>query len=451
MTSYGGDALENPQQEIKASDGSTIQDAFQTTFGRSVKNVYIGTYTSSEYEKLNDYLARAAAVYTGRMSQNVAQFSQPFSPYKLLSSFRIEDESIFCGRTNDTKDLCEKVFRSRLLVLHAKSGAGKTSLLNAGLSPYVIRRGHLPVYIHTYDKDPTWVIKQTLIPATLGLWPDGLHDLALHEFLALICTCLKRDNNIEELILVLDQFEDFFHYWPQLSERLPFIQALGECYNDQALPIRIIIALRKDYYSDLTEFEQVLPHLHIFQNHYRPSAMTQEEAKEAIVKPLKKLDSTVTYEPVLLDALLADLGRNEIELPLLQMICTRLYETRGNDKKRITMKTYEALGKIEGVLTTYLNEVLAGLPEKEKVLVKNVLKEFVHSDMTKQTISYNTLIAQVETQENDLDRILAQLVNARLLYKDDIEGETRYELVHEYLQRCDERLSYYPILSLGEE
>ncbi len=366
------------------------------------------------------------------MFQAVTQFPRPSSPYKLLSPFRIEDSSIFCGRTNAIEELCKKALQVRLLVIHAKSGAGKTSLLNAGLSPYLIRQGLLPLYIHTYDKDPVWKIKQALVPATLGIWPDELHNLSLHQFLAHVCDCLKRDN-IEQLIIVLDQFEDFFLYRTQPSERLPFIEALGDCFSDQTLPIRIIIALRKDYYSDLGEFEQVLPHLHIFQSHYRPRPMTQQELKEAIVKPLKELNSAVTYDPAIVDTLLAESSRNEIELPLLQIICTRLFETLGKDKKRITSKMYETLGKTEGVLKSYLNEVLAGLPEKEKVLAKDILKEFVRSDLTKQALSENKLIARVKSTRNELDLILAQLVNARLLCRDDIEGETRYELVHEYL------------------
>ena len=208
---------------------------------------------------------------------------------------------------------------------------------------------------------------------------------------------------------------------------------MGDCYSDQTLPIRIIISLRKDYYSDLIEFEQVLPHLHIFMNHYRPDTMTPQEVKEAIIQPLRELKSAVTYDSALLDTLVDELSCNETELPLLQLICTRLYETLGKNKKRITLKMYEALGKTEGVLKNYLNEVLSGLPEKEKVLAKDILKAFVRSDLTKQALSENRLIAQVKSTRNELDCILAQLINARLIRRDDLEGETRYELVHEYL------------------
>jgi hypothetical protein len=212
MTSPTDDTLEdksNVRQEINAKDKSTIQHIIQTAIDKPAGSVHIGpTYTHSKQEELNNYLARAVAVYKGRMFQAVAQLQHPSSPYKLLSSFRIEDASIFYGSTSATKDLCKKVFQSRLLILHTKSGAGKTSLLNAGLFPHVIRQGCLPLYIHTYDKDPVRIIKQTLVPATLDLYPEELHNLSLHDFLSHVCNSLKHEN-IEELIIVLDQFEDF--------------------------------------------------------------------------------------------------------------------------------------------------------------------------------------------------------------------------------------------------
>jgi len=42
--------------------------------------------------------------------------------------------------------------RDRLTLLHAGSGTGKISLLNAGLSPRVIREGRLPVSVRAYQE-----------------------------------------------------------------------------------------------------------------------------------------------------------------------------------------------------------------------------------------------------------------------------------------------------------
>ena len=402
-------------------------------------NILIGNnvYTRSDLEELKEYLTRTVSAYERDTFQTVLRMSIPANPYKFLDPFGLKDEPIFFGREAATEQLCKKVLRDRLTVLHAKSGAGKTSLLNAALSPRFIREGHLPLYVRAYykDEDPVLAIKRVIASTAHDPWPRLLHDLPLDVFLGLVCERLS--HHTHELIIILDQFEQFFLLWSQPEARYTFIKALGTCYDDQSLPLRFIIALRKDYYSDLGEFERVLPHLHVFQNEYWLDAMTKEEAQEAILRPLAKsreLGISVTYEPALLETLLADLAHGQIELPLLQIICTRLYETRETDEMQITLKTYEALGRAEGVLSHYLSDVLAYLPGKEESLARSVLKDLVRSDATKQVpINYKTLAARVEVQGDELDRVLAELVNARLLSREEVMGEILYELVHEYL------------------
>ena len=100
---------------------------------------------------------------------------------------------------------------------------------------------------------------------------------------------------------------------------------------------------------------------------------------------------------------------------------------------QITLKTYEALGRAGGMLSHYLNDVLAHLPGNEEALAKNTLKEFVRSDGMKQVLRYKTLAARVEAQRDELDDVLSRLVNARLLRRDETAREITYELVHEYL------------------
>src|SRR5205823_3291002 len=111
-------------------------------------------YTRSNSEELKEYLAHAVAAYEARSYQRLFKTpSAGSSPYKFLDAFTIEDASIFFGRDAATQELYNKVVSNRLTVLHAKSGAGKTSLLNAGISPRFIREGCLPLYVRTYE-DP---------------------------------------------------------------------------------------------------------------------------------------------------------------------------------------------------------------------------------------------------------------------------------------------------------
>ena len=74
-------------------------------------------------------------------------------PYKGLESYQAEDANLFFGRDRESEQLLAMILSSRFLLLHAPSGAGKTSLLNARIIPQLERRGHVPVRTRPYD-DP---------------------------------------------------------------------------------------------------------------------------------------------------------------------------------------------------------------------------------------------------------------------------------------------------------
>src|SRR3990170_1970534 len=156
-------------------------------------------YHRSQLEELNDYLAKSVAAYEARMYQLVAHRQVMLKQtYKFLYAFEIEDAQIFFGREKASEELLSTVLKDRLTVFHARSGAGKTSLINAGLSPKLIRDGRLPVYARAYD-DPVLAIKRTIASPHLGPWPELLSKLTLHEFLGLAYTHLNRQT--KELII----------------------------------------------------------------------------------------------------------------------------------------------------------------------------------------------------------------------------------------------------------
>jgi HEAT repeat protein len=419
-------------QIIQADRGNAISDVIQAVVsGQVTGDLHIGDkiYTRSDLEELDDYLARAIAAYEARMYQLVARPPvPPDQPYKFLYAFEIEDADIFFGRDAASQALHQTVLRDLLTVLHAKSGAGKTSILNAGLSPRLIREGRLPVYARAYD-DPVRAIKRAIAPPSLGPWPELLPQLTLHEFLGLACAHLSRQT--QELVVVLDQFEEFFIFWPERDHRLPLIDALADCYDDKSLAVRFILALRKDYYSDLATFQDRLPH--IFHNEFYLESVTRQEAQAAITGPVAELGYPVSYEPVLLDVLLDDLARGGMELPHLQIICTELYEALAEGETAITLSSYEELGRAEGLLSGYLNSVLARMPGYGSAIAREVLKELVSSEATKRVLSYGVLVTRIEAERAELDDVLTRLVNARLLRRDEVAGQITYEMAHEYL------------------
>ncbi len=387
-------------------------------------------FMRSQLEELRDYLQMAVAAYETAQQARILKPPTPATqPYKFLDSFDLEDADNFFGRDSASAALHQAVAQARLTVLHARSGAGKTSLLHAGLAPRLIQEDRIPVFARAFN-DPVLAVKRAIAPASAGPWPALLPGLTLSELLGEVCRSLPR--RVQELVLILDQFEEFFVFRPARGQRQPFIEDFANCYDDKNLPVRFVIALRKDYFSDLAGFEQRIST--IFQNHFRLETMSREEAAQAITAPVAKLARPVAYEQDLLAVLLDDLSRGGMKLPHLQIICTQLYEHASQaGAQTVDLAAYDHLGRAAGILGDYLNRVLAQFAGSSASLARAILKELVSSETTKRALALSVLVNHLEATQQDVDETLARLVNARLLHRDEVDGEIVYELSHEYL------------------
>jgi hypothetical protein len=79
-------------------------------------------------------------------------------PYKGLDSYDVGDADFFFGREREATSLVARILSSRLSVLYAPSGAGKTSLLNARVVPALESRNWQPVRIR-FDNDPVEAVR----------------------------------------------------------------------------------------------------------------------------------------------------------------------------------------------------------------------------------------------------------------------------------------------------
>src|SRR4051812_33163881 len=75
------------------------------------------------------------------------------SPFKFLEPYGVADAHLFFGRDIETKVLLADIVTTRLVVLFAKTGTGKTSLINAGVRPTLHARGYRTVFIRVRE-DP---------------------------------------------------------------------------------------------------------------------------------------------------------------------------------------------------------------------------------------------------------------------------------------------------------
>ena len=420
-------------QSVTASGGSSIRNVIQIAADGKFEGDVIFNYNRSDLEELDEYLKRAMASYEARLYEAVLASPPSGAPYKELQPFTIEEAQLFFGRQDEIDDLYDTVVNHRLMILHARSGAGKTSLLRAGLSPRLITEGRLPVYVEMrpYEENSVRFLKKEMAPSSLGPWPVLLDGLSLSDFLGLICN--HRRGKIKELVIFFDQFDQFLTSLPDPKVRLPFIEAFGDCYDDPTLPVRFVISLRPENLADLDKFETRIPH--ILDNRYRLPAMTQEQVKKAISGPLEKLKTGVSFEPEFLETLLTDLGGTNLELTHLQIVCARLYASLPEGEKRISKAQYESLGKAERILTGYLEDSLSTLQGYEQEVARIILKELVSSEATNRILRLSDLMRAIPPNVSAVNQVLTYLVNKRLIRRGEVGEENEYELVHAYLAR----------------
>ena len=336
--------------DLPSSPGGTTQ----FTFGDNT-NIRADVFGGNKYET-NVYLLRAA---TGPPDWR-AYRDQRRAPYRFLDSYDLFDASIYAGREADVDRLEGEVLAHRLVVLQGPVGAGKTSLLRAGLTPRVLARGYLVLAVQAYA-DPIAVLRSGLEQARDQLQVDLSQATDLVGIVRAAQSSLDRP-----VIVILEHFESFFSE-PRLNAagRERFREMLADFRTATfRYPASLVISIRQQAQGQLAYFQPAVPD--IFHHVVALDLLLPDQARRAILAPLAGLQPPMVFDPELLDRrLLPDLaavGREDgaIEPPHLQIVCKALYdEARARGQQFINADLYEALGGKRGTLGGYVARTLS--------------------------------------------------------------------------------------------
>jgi Flp pilus assembly protein TadD len=243
------------------------------------------------------------------------------TPFPGPRPFSLNETECFFGRAKETRDLADLILAYPLVVLSAQSGAGKTSLINAGLARHtsgedvsiLLTRvsGRIPadriaaienVFVYnclcglgTLDgksarKSPQNLEQVSLIDGVLGvlrgldLVVPPASDATPQVDPASGSKRVPRFALVHPTIMVIDQFEEIFSsHQERWKDRRPFFEQLALLLT--ALPdLHVLLAIRDDYVSGMDPFAPLLPgSLRI---RYRLERLRREQAIEAIEKPM---------------------------------------------------------------------------------------------------------------------------------------------------------------------
>lgn len=445
----GGDMV--GRDKITVGDVSGSYNAIGAGASVIVNQIQQALSAVDELEKGIQGAERRLAAAIQRKLQRIAEVAADSdkgdaNPYKALLDYELKDAPYFYGRSAAINTMLEKIGRNRLTILYSESGSGKTSLLQAGLASRLLADEDYPLYLRPYNQPPAQFIKKAFLPDYETLPElDRFRDdtMTLRGFLERVTYYLGD----RQLIIFLDQFEEFFTDLLSLEERKAFADQLLDCIESD-LPVSWVLSLRKEYLADLYLFRVLKP----MGNEYFLPTFNLEEAQEVIIEPAKL--NGVTYETGLVDQMLKDLREGQengrkvenISPAQMQLVCYTLFNELANEKDaaQITYRLYERprgykdkeKKGAEGILASHLTRVLKNeLKGQARQVAHRVLEALVTSDLRRVVRSEAELRALLGSQSSNLlTQVLHTLYDNRLLRRNlNDNDEPTYELTHDYL------------------
>src|SRR5215813_3194096 len=329
------------------------------------------------------------------------------SPYRGLSAFQEQDAGLFFGRDAATSQVLERMSRlvagGGLLVVSGVSGAGKSSLLRAGVLPRIRADGlaaalgatSWPRVVLTptrapldelalrvgvlaganaaavrrgLETAPTWfalTVRQAALAGPPGQAgdPDG--------------RSAERDQPPRRrLVLVVDQFEELFTQCAEEEQRRAFITALHAAATaahgpDQAPAALVVLGVRADFEARCADYPPLAGPV---QDRYLVTAMTERQLRMAITEPAKTAGSKIDGD--LADLLLAEVRTGQQgtsgagALPLLSHALDQAWRCRTGEA--VTLADYDRTGGIEGAVAASAQRAYDHLSPAQQAAARQV-------------------------------------------------------------------------------
>nr|AGS49724.1 WD-40 repeat protein [uncultured bacterium esnapd14] len=353
-------------------------------------------------------------------------------PYVGLAAFQAEDADRFFGRERLADDLMARLAKQPFVAVFGASGAGKSSVLRAGLIPrWGAEHPTEPIALFTPGPNPmeecaialARVFGGTPGPLQAELDRDrrGLHRLVRQG--------LAESADDNRLLLIVDQFEEVFTLCRDDGERSRFIQGLVMAARAANGRCRIVLGIRADFYTHCTAFVELVEALQDSQ--ITVGSMTPEELRLAITKPATL--SGCTVETALLAQLVAQLTGQIGGLPLLSHALLETWRRRRGNT--LTLTGFQAAGGIEDALAQTAESVYTRLSPRRQRLTKDLMLRLTAlGDGTEDT--KRRIIRSELDDDTDTTFVLDRLVGARLIALD----RDSVEISHEALIRSWPRL-----------
>ena len=380
------------------------------------------------------------------------------SPYKGLKTFESRDKELFFGRDNFITTLVNELEQTNLILLLGASGSGKSSVVRAGLIPWLERKygtGFINL-IFTPDADPFDSFYATL----LGNYSQKEAKIAREvkgETLIKVANNLKQSS--EFWFIFIDQFEELFTTSDE-NKRREFINGLMKLSQAKLPNLKIMATMRADFFERLSDFPQLVE---ATQKH-RPMIveMQSSELRLAIEQPAAH--HGVIFEAGLVDKIIAEVQGQAGCLPLLQYTLNLIWEeevkTGSINDRVLNISTYENVGGVRGALKQHVDSIYKNFSPSERQATQRIFLKLVgigenaESGIEWKPVRRRAMLSEFKDDERD---VLLKLVNDNLLvsnadlsktdskkgffgFPKSVKSNSTVEIAHEILLTCWDKL-----------
>jgi WD40 repeat protein len=395
-------------------------------------------------------------------------------PYKGLIPYLEEDAPFFFGRDREQENIISNLMGSRLTLLYGPTGAGKSSVLRAGVAHrlHLLAKENLEkfgepelatVVFNKWSGDPLLNLQESIRDSVkrvlssesrLSEVPSSDLSLAIEEYSKAVHG---------DLLIILDQFEEYFLYHGSKGET-EFSKEFIRAINRPRLRVSFLISIREDALAKLDYFKGKIPEL--FNNYLRIQHLTSEAAQDAIRKPLKvysdltKAKPEFTIDDKLVDevckqvnagrvfigdtgygAVEDNLDATHVETSFLQLVMSKLWEFEFNrGSHHLRYSTLEKLGGADAIVQSHLNVNIIGFPDEEQDAAAAIFHYLVTPSGTKIAYTASDLAKSTGLPAARVESVLEKLcaVDTRILRsfytnKNQRKEEKHYEIYHDVL------------------
>lgn len=335
------------------------------------------------------------------------------NPFVGLKPYSENESEFYFGREQEVENLLHVLQKNKLLTLSGDSGAGKTSLINAGLIPR-LKNGFMgqsgkewSIAYFRPGIDPLSNLAHALTSNNVLNIEDKpnttdykYYSEIISNYKALgIVEIYKRSEiyNTRNLLIVIDQLEDLFRFQRYFDTTLneddnDLMDIIYRSVTFKNTGIYFIICIEGTYLTKLTPYNKLQEI--ISQSQYSIQNLDNVGINQILEQTFYKHD--IQFDSKVVESFIETLNEKISYLPNFQFLLHKLYEKyviNETEKQRIEIQDIEELGGIDSAISSDLETTYEALSQEDKNKMSLLFKGLKDTQNSSIDSNYNKVLS----------------------------------------------------------